>query len=157
MPTTDPVPAQPRGQFGGVFDPFLGSSVGIRQPEQLHGGFGESPIWTLPTNVARPFTHQPQGPNLGATSTPFLNQGFNASISSHAAERQYGNQLLPSNPSLNFYGAPPSFHPMKYGSSNTRIDRLPQVGSSGTSGNNQNTIPRHSVGGVYVPNRLGEP
>ena len=153
--TTDPVPAQSRGQFGGVFDPNPGGSGGIRQPEQLHRGFGESPTWTLPTNIASPLTHQPQGLNLGAMSAPFLNQGFNASISSHAAQRQYGNQP-PSNPSLNYPGAPPSFHPLEYGSSDTRIDRLPQVGFSGTSGNNQSTIPRHSVGGVYVSNRLGE-
>ena len=155
MSTTDPVPAQPRGQFGGVFDPFLGSSVGIRQPEQLHGGFSQSPTWTFPTNVASPLTHQPQDPYLGVASTPFLNQGFNTSTSS----QQYANQRPPSNSSLNYSSAPPSLRPTEDRYSDVIVDRSPQVRFSGTSRDNQSTTLRrksNSVGGTYVSDKLGE-
>ena len=152
---TEPVLAQSRGQFGGVFDPILGSSEGIRQPEQLHGGFGQSPTWTFPTNVASPLTHQSHGPNLGVTSTPFLNQAFNAS----ASAQQSANQRPPSNLSLNYFGGPLSLRPTEYRNSDAILDRSPQVRFSGTSKDNQSTTPQrstNSVGGAHVSNKLGE-
>ena len=152
---TERVPAQSRGQFGGVFDPILGGSEGIRQPEQLHGGFGQSPTWTFTPNAAGPLTHQSHGPNLGVTSTPFLNQAFNASTSS----QQYTNQRPPSNPSLNYSGAPPSLHPTEYRYSDTIVNRSPQVRLSGTSKDNQSTTPQrrtNSVGGAHVSDKLTE-
>ena len=152
---TEPVPAQSRAQFGGVFDPILGGSEGIRQPEQLHGGFGQSPTWTFPTNAAGPLTHQSHGPNLGVTFTPFLNQAFNASTSS----QQHANQRPLSNAASNYSGASASLHPTEYRYSDTIVNRSPQVRFSGTSKDNQSTTPQrrtNSVCGAHVSNKLGE-
>ena len=155
--------AQSRSQFGGDVNPILGSSEGIRPPEQLHGGFGKSaftPTWSFLTNVASPLTHQPRHPSLGARSTPFLQQGFNASIPSHAAAQQYqwntGNHFPP----MNNLGALPSFYPMGFPCSDSMMDLSSQGQLSGiTSRNNQSTIPpvaAQVVGGAYVYDQSGE-
>ena len=153
--TTGPVPEQPRDQFGGIFDPILGSSGGIRPPEQLLGEFDRSaftPTWSIPTNIASPLPHRLQDPYLGATSTPFLIPGFNHSIPSHAPAQPYqwntGNQFPPIDLSLNNFDANSLFHTTPSG---TIVDNLPQGLFSGAAGYSQSTVPPVVTSAVNAP------
>ena len=153
-----PVPAQSRDQFGGIFDPILGSSGDIRPSEQLLGGFDRSaynPTWSIPTNIAYPLPHRPQDPYLGATSSRFLIPGFNPSIPSHTPAQPYQwnthNQFPPIDLSLNNFDTHSLFHTTEYPSSGTIVDNLPQGLFSGATGNSQSTVPPVVTSAVNAP------
>ena len=153
-----PIPTQSMVQFSRIFDPILGSSGGIRPPEQLLGGFDRStatPTWSIPTNIASPLPHRPQDPYLGATSTPFLIPGFNHSIPSHAPAQPYqwntGNQFPHIDLSLNNFDANSLFHTTEYPPSGTTVDNLPQGLLSDATGYSQSTVPPVVTSAVNVP------